>query len=1112
MGALSPLAQRIVQVLREQPELLAARIADLAGVKKLDVIVCLRSELAGLVVQSDAYRWSLAEQSPDRPKSPPPAGELAHLSRYYLECISQDMDGGVSVFASSQYGAPDYAGLNSVSFENDPSWWRTKDIQRVLGKVAADRNKLVAWLGYPVRLRRHRTPKWEGFFAEPVLLWPINLPATPAEDPSVDERMPVVNLRVIRGFAMGDTSGLAEECARLSEELGFALPDEERPPLDELIERLVNVRSEWDWQESIDPTACTVDPPLASIGEPGIYNRAMIVPGERSPYTQGLETELKALAGKDEADARGTALSWWLNPSLETQYGTLTSDNEEPLLEVLPMNSEQRAAIRSALSAPHTVITGPPGTGKSQVVTNLLINAAWRGMRVLFASKNNKAVDVVEARVNGLGSRPILLRLGARELQERLGMYLSQLLAGNPNDEERASYEESLARHRILAADNARLDKLLMETMESRNIADKCDETAVDARTVFGSRLAVPDDEVISRAPGQLRALEQAVEALDPDALGFLGRIGLKMTRNRRLQSLAAIAVNSSDTCRAMGVSWPGSEAFDGVEPLRARLQVLRQRVELAKVLNEAKRAFDELQRKPGFESLSVRRVDLITRTQQNSERLWREWVSLAPARLTPKDRKNIAEFASVLAVLNAPNGERVPATIRKRAEELSMAVTGALSCWAVTSLSARGRIPLEPGFFDLVVFDEASQCDIASALPLLFRAKRSVVIGDPMQLKHISALTPVRDASLQQKHELVESRLDWMYSVRSLYDVAASVVRSESIVNLRDHHRSHADIIGFSNEEFYEGRLRVATRYDSLRRPRAGARGVVWTDVRGSAARPREGGAQNRSEAEALVVALTELLVGHEYQGSVGVVTPFRAQAQLLQKLVHESSDLEPCIARSDLLIDTVHRFQGDERDVMFFSPVVAGGMSQGALGFLRANGNLFNVAITRARGLLHVVGDKQASMSSGVDYLERFAAYVDSLANRGPEPTPAAGQDLGPTYPQVSRPERVSDWERVLYQGMYRAGLRPIPQFSVEQYDLDFALFMGKRKLAIEVDGERYHRSWTGDLVLRDQIRNMRLIELGWEVKRFWVPEVRDDLQRCVQELKAWADVTGE
>jgi very-short-patch-repair endonuclease len=87
-----------------------------------------------------------------------------------------------------------------------------------------------------------------------------------------------------------------------------------------------------------------------------------------------------------------------------------------------------------------------------------------------------------------------------------------------------------------------------------------------------------------------------------------------------------------------------------------------------------------------------------------------------------------------------------------------------------------------------------------------------------------------------------------------------------------------------------------------------------------------------------------------------------------------------------------------------------------------------------------------------------------------------------------------------------MVAAGLKPIPQFSVEQYDLDFALIEEGRKLAIEVDGELYHRSWTGELCLRDQLRNQRLIELGWDVQRFWVYEVRDEPSRCILRLKHW------
>jgi len=58
----------------------------------------------------------------------------------------------------------------------------------------------------------------------------------------------------------------------------------------------------------------------------------------------------------------------------------------------------------------------------------------------------------------------------------------------------------------------------------------------------------------------------------------------------------------------------------------------------------------------------------------------------------------------------------------------------------------------------------------------------------------------------------------------------------------------------------------------------------------------------------------------------------------------------------------------------------------------------------------------------------------------------------------------------------------------------------------LDIEVDGERYHRNWDGELCRRDQMRNQRLIELGWDVQRFWVYEIRDDLDNCVNRVKTW------
>ena len=73
------------------------------------------------------------------------------------------------------------------------------------------------------------------------------------------------------------------------------------------------------------------------------------------------------------------------------------------------------------------------------------------------------------------------------------------------------------------------------------------------------------------------------------------------------------------------------------------------------------------------------------------------------------------------------------------------------------------------------------------------------------------------------------------------------------------------------------------------------------------------------------------------------------------------------------------MHSFQGDERDLIIFSPVISRGAHPGAIRFLQSNGNLFNVAITRARSCLIVVGDKSASLQSKVDYLEKFVRHTE-------------------------------------------------------------------------------------------------------------------------------------
>ena len=180
------------------------------------------------------------------------------------------------------------------------------------------------------------------------------------------------------------------------------------------------------------------------------------------------------------------------------------------------------------------------------------------------------------------------------------------------------------------------------------------------------------------------------------------------------------------------------------------------------------------------------------------------------------------------------------------------------------------------------------------------------------------------------------------------------------------------------------------------------------------------------------------------------------------------------------------------------------------GAISFLKNTGNLFNVAITRAKSTLLVVGDKEFCSHCDVSYLKHFVSYVRNKEDKNLEESNINSYcELGEEYPQIDGALLVSDWEKVLYSALYKAGIKTYPQYHIDKYYLDLALFYNGKCLDIEVDGEQYHRNWNGELCYKDQLRNQRLFELGWDVKRFWVYEIRDNLSWCVEQIKLWMNI---
>ena len=129
------------------------------------------------------------------------------------------------------------------------------------------------------------------------------------------------------------------------------------------------------------------------------------------------------------------------------------------------------------------------------------------------------------------------------------------------------------------------------------------------------------------------------------------------------------------------------------------------------------------------------------------------------------------------------------------------------------------------------------------------------------------------QDLALLQKYHIQPA---WSYSTNSLYALATGIVSAEDIVQLKDHFRSCADIIEFSNDVFYDGNLRTATKYTGLKTPAGEKPGIRWINVTGKIVRPNNGSAYNDQEVATVVEELNRL-VKAGYDGSIGVTTPFR-------------------------------------------------------------------------------------------------------------------------------------------------------------------------------------------------------------------------------------------
>lgn len=308
---------------------------------------------------------------------------------------------------------------------------------------------------------------------------------------------------------------------------------------------------------------------------------------------------------------------------------------------------------------------------------------------------------------------------------------------------------------------------------------------------------------------------------------------------------------------------------------------------------------------------------------------------------------------------------------VRKLMESFAPEVFKVIPCWLASPESVSAMFPLRDDLFDLVIFDEASQCFAEQGIPAMARGKQIVVTGDNQQLRPSDLYRTRLDEP--EPGEETPAALE----VESLLELATQQLPQ---VALTEHYRSHSlDLIAFSNQHFYQNKLSLLPAFDTADQPEpAGPRSAI----RGPAIRYLNVNGtwqQHTNPVEAEVVLQLLDQIATDLPGrSVGIVTFNYPQQQLIQDLLDERADGP---STPQLFVKNIENVQGDERDVIIFSvgyaPDERGrlAMQFGSLS-TRGGENRLNVAITRARERVYVV------TSLWPDQL-----IVDDTANEGPK-----------------------------------------------------------------------------------------------------------------------------
>lgn len=685
----------------------------------------------------------------------------------------------------------------------------------------------------------------------------------------------------------------------------------------------------------------------------GLTNQCAIILTKRPSVTAGVLHELTQIAEKPSGIYRETVLNL-INE--EYTQSKPTDTQQKSLADFFPvtplsLSDAQLNVVKNVENAKLVSVFGPPGTGKSQTIVNLCAHLIANGKTVLVASRMDKAVDVVAERLNELGAPFLALRAGRLNYQRELSMQLQDLLANKVDLDEGA--ENSIF---CDVSDMEELLKAISELEKKSEKIIKLEEewTALQGQIkLLESTHSNPKFIKHVLTEGEVKTIENTISTLREQKSGFFA--GLKnhsaIGNLKKILKLQNFEVNNQNL-DLLKVELEFAELITKSRTIENNIQTIGN----IHVLSEQIRNMKQKQKRLAIDILKCKRREALKGLMQDPVKRQRLFVH---SKSLVERKKNLQS--------------------RLLETEDFKPLLEAFPCWCVTTYAVSGSLPMKPGLFDVVIIDEASQCDIASCFPILYRAKKAVVVGDDKQLPHLSFLEKAKEQSFMSQYGINDRyQLMWRFRTNSMFDLANYY--SMHPVLLDEHFRSLPPIINYSNKEFYGGRIKVMRRNDDSEKV---LETIVVPDGKVDFDATR-----NLPEIEALVKKLHEIVVEDERKNpekpvSIGIISPFRAQVEQLKISVAKVLS-EHMIQKHQIEIGTAHTFQGDERDVILISWAYANNSFPQSLIFLQKP-NLFNVAITRARyKMINFISKNPRELPEGIlrSYLGFVQEYEDRFA----------------------------------------------------------------------------------------------------------------------------------